>query len=250
MLAQRLGLFIALCLSLWLVACGPKVPTPDRTDSPFLDQVDYSIQAGAFSLQENAINLTQELNRKGLEAYYFRDRDRLYKVRFGNYPNYREAKKHAQDLQAREHLDSFFVVAPESYPIAQVPDKGEAHLRLELVRTANDFIGIPYKWGGASQYSGVDCSGLTKVVYRKNGLNLPRVASDQFRAGRPIDPQNLQKGDLIFFDTKDTGSVSHVGIYIGDGKFIHAPSSGRNVTTARLSHPYFKSRFLGARTYI
>ena len=123
-------------------------------------------------------------------------------------------------------------------------------MRSEIVRTAHSFIGVPYQWGGASEQSGFDCSGLTMTVYRHNGLNLPRVSRYQFQTGRPVHLSSIQKGDLVFFDTRGAGQVSHVGIYIGNGRFIHAPSTGRSVAIERLSNPYFRSRFMGARTYL
>ncbi|MFO7727049.1 MAG: NlpC/P60 family protein [Desulfonatronovibrio sp.] len=215
-----------------------------------LSRMEYSIQVGAFSILANAVRLMGNLQKLGLEAYYFKDRDNLYKVRFGNYPSYQAARKNAELLQGRGSIQRFFVVVPESYSASRIPIMGKDHVRNEIVKTARGFIGIPYRWGGTSEASGFDCSGLTMVVYRQNGLNLPRVSRNQFQAGRGIHQNSLQKGDLVFFATSGKGQVSHVGIYIGQGKFIHAPASGRRVSTEYLSSPYFRSRFVGARTYL
>ena len=251
MLKQHLGLVLVICMGIWLCACGPKTPKPDYPPPAVaLENMNYSVQVGAFSKLDNAVRQMQKLDQAPLQAYYFLDRDNLYKVRFGNYPSYQTARNHAERLKARGLLDSYFIVIPENYAAALLPSLGSEYLRQELVNTAQSFMGTPYRWGGSSRQSGFDCSGLTMTVYRKNGLNLPRVAAEQYRTGRRISKNTLQKGDLVFFDTMGRGRVSHVGVYIGNGRFIHAPASGRNVTTARLSDPYFRSRFVGARTYI
>lgn len=229
---------------------GLQGPGTGPLPEPQLSRMEYSIQVGAFSVLANAVRLMDSLQKLGLEAYYFKDRDNLYKVRFGNYPSYQAARRDAELLEVRGSIQSFFVVVPESYSAFGIPIAGKDHVRDEIVKTAHGFIGIPYQWGGTSETSGFDCSGLTMVVYRQNGLNLPRVSRNQFQAGRGIHPGSIQKGDLVFFATRGKGQVSHVGIYIGQGKFIHAPASGRRVTTEQLSNPYFRSRFVGARTYL
>jgi cell wall-associated NlpC family hydrolase len=142
------------------------------------------------------------------------------------------------------------VVDPQGYSSAWMPHRGAKYLRRELAETARDFLGTPYEWGGESERDGFDCSGLTMAVYRHNGLNLPRVAARQYRSGRPVSRNNLRKGDLVFFDTKRRGQPSHVGLYIGNGRFIHAPSTGSVVRTERLSKSYFRARFLGGRSYL
>jgi hypothetical protein len=245
---------IILLAGLVAVACSPRyrseIPDPVPMPDMELSRMEYSIQVGAFSMLGNAVRLMQNMENLGLDAYYFKDMDRLYKVRFGNYSSYQNARHEAEILQRKGAIQSFFVVIPESYSAARIPVLGRDHVRNEIVRTAHDFIGIPYQWGGDSEQSGFDCSGLTMVVYRQNGLNLPRVSSKQFQAGRHIHPDSVQKGDLVFFATRRSGQVSHVGVYIGNGKFIHAPASGRNVTIEHLANPYFRSRFVGARTYL
>ena len=88
------------------------------------------------------------------------------------------------------------------------------------------------------------------VIYQQNGLNLPRSSRQQWKAGKPITPRQLLKGDLVFFATSGGKRVSHVGIYLGGDKFLHAPGRGRAIQTASLTDRYFKSRYLGARTYL
>ena len=114
--------------------------------------------------------------------------------------------------------------------------------------TAERFIGVPYRWGGESTVDGFDCSGLTMVVYQLNGLDLPRTSAEQWRAGRPVDRDEMNRGDLVFFATRG-GRVSHVGIYLGGDTFLHAPSRGNPIQTASLSSDYYRARYVGARAY-
>jgi cell wall-associated NlpC family hydrolase len=109
-------------------------------------------------------------------------------------------------------------------------------------------LGVPYLWGGTTA-RGFDCSGLALAVYRLNGLQLPRNTRDQFEAGEAVAEGKLRPGDLVFFATSGTGEVSHVGIYTGEARFIHAPSRGRRITRDRLDDPYYRERFVGGRTY-
>ncbi|UCE55362.1 MAG: C40 family peptidase, partial [Desulfobacterales bacterium] len=88
------------------------------------------------------------------------------------------------------------------------------------------------------------------VVYQLNGLNLPRSSKQQWKAGRPIKRRQLLKGDLVFFATSGGKGVSHVGIYMGDSKFLHAPGRDRKIRSSSLSDIYFKTRYVGARTYL
>jgi cell wall-associated NlpC family hydrolase len=88
------------------------------------------------------------------------------------------------------------------------------------------------------------------TVYQLNGLNLPRTSGEQFEDGEPTSRQALQKGDLVFFATAGRGKVSHVGVYIGAGQFIHAPRRGRHITVDSLTSAYYGKRFLGGRSYL
>jgi cell wall-associated NlpC family hydrolase len=123
-----------------------------------------------------------------------------------------------------------------------------AGIRDKIVATAEKYLGVPYVWGGTSA-KGFDCSGLVQTVFAENGVQLPRGSGDQFREGRKISRKNLRPGDLVFFHTYTSGP-SHVGIYVGDGKFLHAESSPRGVTITPLSEPYWDERFHGARTWV
>jgi|SRR5882757_77704 len=118
----------------------------------------------------------------------------------------------------------------------------------DIVNYAQQFLGTPYVWGGNSLKSGVDCSGLVQQVYKNFGISVPRVTYDQIGVGKGVGMKDLQAGDLIFFDTdKSSGGADHVGIYIGDGKFIHAPRPGKGVEIADLKSGYYENSFMGGR---
>ncbi|MCX7990951.1 MAG: C40 family peptidase, partial [Proteobacteria bacterium] len=107
--------------------------------------------------------------------------------------------------------------------------------------------GIPYRWGGNNVAEGLDCSGFTKAIYNLCGINIPRTSDAQMREGYPVDDNEIEEGDLVFFG--NNGRANHVGIYIGDGKMVHAPKRNDEIKIADIKSNYFKSRFLGARRY-
>lgn len=117
----------------------------------------------------------------------------------------------------------------------------------DLVAHAMGFLGVPYRRGGNSAETGFDCSGFVRNVYEQTvGLVLPRRANEQAQATQTIDREDLQPGDLVFFNTMRR-AFSHVGIYVGDGKFIHAPRSGARVRVEDMREAYWRKRFNGAR---
>lgn len=227
-----------------------KPPVKHKAVKKELARMGYTIQTGAFAKAENAAKFTEELKAQGLDATYFVARTGLYKVRFGNYDKREDALSAAQILKSMGVIGDFYIVNPEEYAVTKSTIKGEAYLRDELVKAAKSFIGVPYLWGGASAEDGFDCSGLTMTVYQLNGLNLPRTSSEQYSEGVPIDRCDLQKGDLVFFATAGKGKISHVGVYIGDGKFIHAPRRGKTIGIDSLSKDYFGKCFIGGRNYL
>ena len=116
-----------------------------------------------------------------------------------------------------------------------------------LLATADQFLGVPYVWGGVSP-NGFDCSGFTNAVYAKHGYDLPRVSRDQFKVGVEISRSGLMPGDLLFFSQQPgRGKISHVAIYVGDQTFIHAARGKARVTYDRLTSNYYSKRFRGAR---
>ena len=102
-------------------------------------------------------------------------------------------------------------------------------------------VGRPYRYGGADP-DGFDCSGLVHFSYREAGLQTARTTGKLWTSLRPVQAGSLQPGDVLFFDVD--GKVSHVGLYLGDGRFVHAPSSGRNVSVARLDQPFYRQAFV------
>ena len=111
------------------------------------------------------------------------------------------------------------------------------------VGMAHGLIGTPYRWGGATP-AGFDCSGLVYYTFREAGVDVPRTSQQQFRAATPVPRHQVEAGDLVFFG--HGSRISHVGIYAGDGHFIHAPETGRPVSLGRLDEDYYRRRFAGA----
>ena len=114
----------------------------------------------------------------------------------------------------------------------------------KLVRVAAGLIGTPYKFGG-NDPRGFDCSGLVFYSFDRLGIEVPRTASEQRRAARGVQPGALTPGDLVFF-RNSARRVDHVGIYAGEGKFIHAPRAGQVVSYAYLDDPYYRAHFVSA----
>lgn len=114
----------------------------------------------------------------------------------------------------------------------------------DIIEYGMQFIGVPYIFGGTSP-NGFDCAGYVRYVFAEHGIHLPRTADAQFEHGQWVASDNLEPGDLVFFTTTEQG-VSHVGIYIGDGKFLNAQSS-KGVAIANLANSYWSSRYVGAK---
>ncbi len=117
-----------------------------------------------------------------------------------------------------------------------------------LIKRAMNYLGSPYRRGGSSA-RGFDCSGFTSYIYRQYGVNLPHNSAAQSRVGKPVARHELQPGDLVFFRTSRR-RISHVGIYIGNGKFIHASSSRGRVRIDSLTEGYYNKRYAGARRVV
>ncbi len=121
--------------------------------------------------------------------------------------------------------------------------------RGRLVRVAHSYVGVPYHFGGNTR-QGLDCSALTRAIYREvYGLELPGSSQQMYQLGRGVSEQGrLKPGDLLFFRISASGpGVSHVGVYLGKGRFAHASPSQGSVIIAQLSAPYFQQRYAGAR---
>jgi hypothetical protein len=131
--------------------------------------------------------------------------------------------------------------SPAMPPVAETPSL----LAIGVTATALQQQGVPYRWGG-SDPSGFDCSGLMQYAFAQHGVALPRETAAQYGIGEAVPVQSVQPGDLIFFETVSQGP-SHVGMAIGDDRFVHAPSSGGAVRIERLSVAYWSRWIVGAR---
>ncbi|MFY9396827.1 MAG: NlpC/P60 family protein [Desulfomonilia bacterium] len=241
----------ALFMLLLLAGCSRHAVVHQVSPDPFTARsMGYSIQAGAFSQVENAARLTRALEERGIDAFYFPHGSGLFKVRFGNYASRSEAEAAARRLLDTGIIDAYLIVGPWEYVSARGARNRSVSIRDDLAQTAQSFIGIPYRWGSSIPEKGLDCSGLVLAVYELNGLSLPRTSREQFVAGKPIHRERLERGDLVFFATGARHRVSHVGIYIGNDRFIHAPATGSTIRAESLSSGYFQERYLGARTYL
>jgi len=248
-----------ICIPLLLIfftgGCGGKaVVSPDSrpvvSEKKRLAYIGYSIQVGAFSNLNNAAQLNESLKSYGVHAYYFIHKTGLYKVRFGDFPSKETARRKAESLRAAGAIHGYYIVSPDDYAVMKQRKYGSRYLRDEIVKTAKSFIGLPFRWGGSSSDYGFDCSGLSMTAYHLNGLNLPRSSKEQYRAGIPVKRSQVLRGDLVFFAISKGRMVSHVGIYTGDDRFIHAPGRGKRVRIDSLSNRYFKTRYVGARAYL
>ena len=123
---------------------------------------------------------------------------------------------------------------------------GYQHSPEQLVKFAKKYLNTGYVYGGNSP-QGFDCSGFTQFVYNKFGYDMPRRSQDQMNLGIPVSQKNLAPADLVFFSTSKSKQVNHVGIYIGEGKFIHASSGSRRIRINTLNDSYFKTRYQGGR---
>ncbi|MDX5371239.1 MAG: C40 family peptidase [Pseudomonadaceae bacterium] len=119
----------------------------------------------------------------------------------------------------------------------------------DVLISAIGLVGTPYRYGGNTPDSGFDCSGLIGYVYRNSaGIVLPRSTREMIKLRAPsVGRDQLQSGDLLFFATNGGGQVSHAGIYVGEGRFVHAPSSGGTVRLDYLSQAYWQNSYLGAK---
>lgn len=228
---------------------SPPTTAAPAAASAAVTRTGYTVQVGAFSILDNARRLAQVLSDIGLDAYYFPQASGLYRVRFGDFPSRDAAVREAKHLLEQGLVKDYFIVGPEDQPVYGRSLSGDG-LRDKLVTTAESFIGVEYTWGGASRREGVDCSGLVRAIYQLNGLSLPRSMADQYQAGTTVSRDRLQKGDLVFFSASPGRPISHVGIYVGENVFIHAPGKGKKVREESLDGRYFKERFSGSRAYL
>jgi gamma-D-glutamyl-L-lysine dipeptidyl-peptidase len=264
----RLRIFI---ISLLLLA---PVATGCAAQRAGLKSIGYAIQVGAFSEVNNAERLTRKLQEKGIEAFYFKRENGIYAVRFGDFERRQEASRTAQKLVKDGVISSYFIASPkpeiasiirepalEKAPAAslskptKLPKKQEPAPRRErsdmgviAAKTAERFVGIPYRWGGDTVVDGMDCSGFVRAVYNLCGVNIPRTSREQYHVGDVVGKDELKEGDLIFFGGS-AEEITHVGIFVGNGRFVHAPRRGDDIKVSSLDDAYFVKRYIGAKRY-
>jgi cell wall-associated NlpC family hydrolase len=134
---------------------------------------------------------------------------------------------------------------PHERPMVTQPAEPEPTAGEKIVGIAAGLIGTPYRYGGETPKKGFDCSGLVFYSFERVGLKVPRTAADQRKAAERVKREKLEPGDLVFFRSRQ-GRVDHVGIYAGDGRFIHAPNEGKVVSYAYLHDPYYEKHFVSA----
>ena len=154
-----------------------------------------------------------------------------------------------KDFQALNGMKPDGLIGPATFMALMGRDmpeisRGSSYISRRVISTAMQYIGVPYVFGGTTPY-GFDCSGFVQYVFAHAGISLPRTADVQYEVGLPISTADLMPGDAVFFTTYTYGA-SHVGIYLGDGNFIHA-SSSRGVTISSLSSAYYSTHYIGAR---
>ncbi len=225
-----------------------------------ISRLGYSIQVGAFKEVQNAERLTAKLQSTGIEAFYFRKENGVYAVRFGDFPTHDAARKNARKLVADKMIGSFFIAVPQEVFLkkkepelssgGEKPPKPKpaGDMGAIAARTAERFVGIPYRWGGDTVVEGMDCSGFVRAVYNLCGVNIPRTSREQFRVGENVGKDDLMDGDLVFFGAS-ADQINHVGIYTGGGRFVHAPKRGDDIKISALDDAYFAKKFVGGRRY-
>lgn len=134
-----------------------------------------------------------------------------------------------------------------STPVNQAHHKSPSNTQVSKI--AQSMIGVKYRYGGRHPETGFDCSGLVYYSHLRAGKTVPRTSQAQYRASIPVSRGSLQEGDLVFFRIR-RNRISHVGIYLGNGRFVHAPSTGKKVSITSLNEPYWTKRFVrGGRVY-
>lgn len=256
---------VHLFLLFFLVTPGCATPAkPASFGIGGISRLGFSIQVGAFAEVKNAERLTSKLQSKGIEAFYFRKDSGVYVVRFGDYQNRESARKGAEKLVAEKLIGSYFIASPDAVfkksqrvtqpvePSKTMPSlpkrNGAGDMGSIAARTAERFVGIPYRWGGDNVVEGMDCSGFVRAVYNLCGVNIPRTSGEQFRVGDRVERENLMDGDLVFFGSS-ADKINHVGIYVGGGRFVHAPRRGDEIKVSTIDEKYFADRFIGAKRY-
>jgi len=265
---KKLRLFTICLLLLAPVATGCAAQRAGLKD------MGFAIQVGAFSDVRNAERLASKLQEKGIEAFYFKRENGIYAVRFGDFSRRADASKTAQKLVKDRIIATYFIAAPQhdvslsmrepslekapapslkkAAPVAkkreQEPRRDKSDMGGIAARTAERFVGIPYRWGGDTVVDGMDCSGFVRAVYNLCGVNIPRTSREQYRVGDVVAKDELKDGDLLFFGAS-ADEITHVGIFVGGGRFVHAPKRGDDIKVSTMDEAYYLKKFVGAKRY-
>lgn len=231
----------------------------------------YVLCLGAYPKTE-AEYMHQQLASRGYPVYL------LYgeccEVRLGSFESRQKAEEAADKLQTEEKLvarvqeeeglDQYQQSWENEDPGKEVDQAAAVQYKdpraQKIVSLALDLFGHPYKYGGTCIGKGIDCSYFSQTIFKGLGINLPRTSGEQFKVGQSIVKEQLKVGDLLFFQktyyskrkhasSKKRGvtRINHVGIYIGNGEFVHATTNVKRVTISKLDDQYFIKRFAGAR---
>ena len=216
--------------------------------------VGYTIQVGAFKQVLNAGRFADHLKEKGLDAVCFRKNNGLFAVIFGDFATWGEASEKAKLLKREKMIDVFYIADPKRTSRtfgkhSSATNSPTVGLGSVAARTAERFTGIPYHWGGNNVTEGMDCSGFVKAVYYLVGLNIPRTSQEQFNSGIGVEKEKIMEGDLVFFG-KAADRISHVGLYLGKDRFIHAPRRGEPIQITSLKDERYAVKFVGAKRYM
>lgn len=230
----------------------------------------YILSLGTFVPSE-AESLHQQLAGRGYPVYLLYGDQ--YEVRLGSFESMEKAESVAEKLkseeklcsrvQEEEDLDQYQFTWDGTGGASVEPSSAQGYAdprAQKIISLGLDLFGHPYKYGGTCIGKGIDCSFFVQTIFKNLGISLPRTSGEQFRVGSEVEASELKVGDLLFFEKtyyskrrKKDGRrtsvtrINHVGIYIGNGEFIHATTNVKHVTISRLDEAYFQKRFAGAR---
>ena len=172
------------------------------------------------------------------------DLDSFVKNRQQVLNQFEDARQHASPALIQPGRAIAAAVTPrQTVSSAQSSDNAD-----ELISSAMGLLGVAYRYGGTSASTGFDCSGFMQHIFKRSmGVNLPRTSAAQAQMGVGVSRSELQPGDMVFFRTMGRGRISHVGLYIGNNRFIHAPRTGKRIEVTSLSNKYWNAKYAFAR---
>lgn len=213
----------------------------------------YAVRFGDFPSKEKARSVANKLVQdRMIDSYYIAPPNEVVFAKprepgwQKSYPEEIRATHEATQPDKTKEATTKYVEPPVKSQAK--PSRGDRDMGAIAARTAERFVGIPYRWGGENVVDGMDCSGFVRAVYNLCGTSIPRTSREQYKAGDAVTKDDLQDGDLVFFGSSED-KINHVGIYVGSGKFVHAPRRGEDIRVTSIDDNYFEKRFIGARRY-